>query len=312
MIMMTLAIYTHPSGLEHQTPEGHIERRERLETVLDLLREEPYSSIPVKEAPEALIDQILLAHDENYVFDLEERAPKSGIVPIDGGDTWMSPGSWTAALHGAGAVCAAVDDIMSGSLTRAFCAMRPPGHHAERNMAMGFCLFNNIFIGALHAQKAYGVRKIAIVDFDVHHGNASDNMARAHDGVFYISSHQWPLFPGSGGPDSNLNGRVLNLPLPDGTGSEDFRELYESRVFPALSDYAPDLLMISAGFDACAGDPSASLTLTPDDLGWATGRLIETTAPSTGGKTISVLEGGYNLVNLKEGVAAHLDALQNT
>lgn len=307
---MTLTIYTHPSGLEHLTPDGHIERVERLQTLLDLFKSD-FADTPLKPAPQATLDQILAAHDENYVFALEENQPMAGIIPLDGGDTWMSPGSYNAALHAAGAAIAAVDDVMGGRTTTAFCAMRPPGHHAEPGHAMGFCLFNNVFIGALHAQERYGLKKIAIVDFDVHHGNASDTMARRHDGVFYISTHQWPLFPGSGEPGSSVNGRVLNVPLEDGTGSDTFRDTYERAVFPALEACAPDLLMISAGFDACANDPSASMNLSPDDLGWVTEKLIEKTAHSTGGKTISVLEGGYNLENLKSGVAAHLKALQN-
>lgn len=306
-----LTLYTHPSGLNHLTPEGHIEAPARLQTILDLF-ESDFADLPVKQAPAASLDQILRAHDENYVFALEDNSPASGIIPLDGGDTYMSPGSWDAALHAAGGACAAIDDIMSGETQRAFIAMRPPGHHAESHQPMGFCLFNTVFIAALHARAEHDVQKIAIVDFDVHHGNASDSMARAHNGVFYISTHQWPLFPGSGGPDTSLEGRVLNIPLADGTGSETFRAVYEDRVFPALESYAPDLLIISAGFDACADDPSASLALKPDDFGWVTEKLIEKTAPSTGGKTLSVLEGGYNLDNLKACTAAHLTALQQS
>lgn len=307
---MTVTIYTHPSGLDHITPEGHIECAERLQTLLDLFAAD-FADIPQKKPAAASLEHIFAAHDENYVFTLEENQPMTGIIPLDGGDTWMSPGSYSAALHAAGAAIAAVDDVMNGKTKTAFCAMRPPGHHAEPSRPMGFCLFNSVFIGALHAQKQYGLKKIAIVDFDVHHGNASDTMTRKHDGIFYISTHQWPLFPGSGEPGSSIDGRILNIPLEDGTDSNTFRDTYENLVCPALESYAPDLLMISAGFDACADDPSASLNLTADDFGWLTDKLIQKTAPSTGGKTISVLEGGYNLENLKNSVAAHLSALQN-
>ncbi|MEM6781173.1 MAG: histone deacetylase family protein [Pseudomonadota bacterium] len=305
---MGLTIYTHASGLDHQTPDGHIERRERQQTLLDLFASD-FSDVPVKTAPQATLDQVLAAHDESYVFALEEKQPMSGIIPLDGGDTYMSPDSYTTALHASGAAVMAVDDVLSGESKTAFCAMRPPGHHAEPNAPMGFCLFNQIFIGALHALEDANINKVAIVDFDVHHGNGSETMALKHDGVFYISSHQWPLFPGTGGPDTSTEGRVLNIPLAEGTGSKTFRAVYEEQVFPALEAYAPDLLMISAGFDACADDPSASLNLQPDDFGWVTEQLIQKTALTTGGKTVSVLEGGYNLDNLKLCAAAHLNAL---
>ena len=305
---MKTTIYTHDSGLQHDTGFSHPERIDRLRVIHELLGTPPYSTLPrgiVKPAPE---DRLTLAHPFQYVKHIHDAMPDHGHNQIDA-DTIVSPGSWDAALHGAGAVCAAVDDIVTGKTTRAFCAMRPPGHHAEPSLSMGFCLFNNIFIGARHAQAAHGIKKIAIVDFDVHHGNGTDSMARRHDGsILFISTHQYPLWPMTGLEEDN-DDSVLNFTLAPHSGSEKFRTLYETKVIPALMKFAPDLLMISAGFDAHRADPLAQINLDTEDFAWVTQKLCAVADASAQGRVISVLEGGYDLDALKASAAAHLDAL---
>lgn len=302
---MTFAIYTHPSGLLHDTGPGHPECPARLQVLLNLFAEQNW---PVITAPEAELEWIARAHPMRHINALIDSAPDDGLAYIDG-DTVLSPHSITAALDAAGAVCGAVDDILAKKTTRAFCAVRPPGHHAEPARAMGFCLFNNIFVGALHAQ-ARGLKKIAIVDFDVHHGNGSDAMARVHDDIFYISTHQWPLYPGTGGPDDQVPARVLNIPLPAGAGSVAFKRAYSEQVFPALDEFSPDLLMISAGFDAHRDDPLAQMTLEESDFSWVTAELCRIAERYAQGRVISVLEGGYALPALKASVAAHIGAMR--
>ncbi|MDB5492399.1 MAG: histone deacetylase domain protein [Micavibrio sp.] len=299
-----IAIYTHPSGLHHDTGTAHPESPARLQTLLDLFAEKNWPTIIAREAN---TEWIARAHPIRHIDALQDAMPDSGLSSIDA-DTITSPGTWDASLHAAGAACQAVEDVIAGKTKRAFCAMRPPGHHAEPLRANGFCFFNNVFVGALHAQ-ALGLKKIAIVDFDVHHCNGTDAMARLHENVYCISSHQWPLFPGTGGPDDQVPGRVLNLPLPAGTGSQKFRETYETKVFPALEDFKPDLLMISAGFDAHRDDPLAQMELVEDDFEWVTTELVKIADRHCGGRIVSVLEGGYNLDALKHSVESHIKAL---
>lgn len=296
---MTLKIYTHPAGLSHDTGPGHAERPERLQVLLDLFAD---MGITPAIAPEAEVEWIARAHPMAYIDALMDVVPDHGVIWLDS-DTVLSPHSVQAALYGAGAVCQAAQDMADKKITRAFCATRPPGHHAEPSKAMGFCLFNNIIVGALHAQ-TLGFQRIAIVDFDVHHGNGTDAMARLHNDIFFVSSHQWPLYPGTGGPDDQVPGRVMNIPLPAETGSEIFRSVYTERVVPALRDYAPDLLMISAGFDAHRDDPLAQMNLTEDDYRWVTAALCAVQP-----RVISVLEGGYNLDALKSSARAHIEEL---
>ena len=305
--MAILTLYIPREGLEHQTGTGHPECPERLEAILSLLEKAPYIALPRVNPDEASLKFIRRAHDERYIERLEEAIPDRGQAYLDN-DTVISPGSWTAALTAAGGVCQAVDDIINTKTTRAFCAARPPGHHAFPDHAEGFCLFNNIFVGALHAQ-AKGLRKIAIVDFDVHHGNGSDAMARIHENVFYASTHQWPLYPGTGLPEDNIPGRIMNVPMSAGDGSIRFREIYEHQILPAVRSFCPDLLMISAGFDAHKDDPLAQINLETSDFGWITAELVKIAHECCGGKIVSVLEGGYNLAALSNSAAAHLNAL---
>lgn len=302
-----LTIYTHTNFLKHDTGEEHPENIRRLETLLNLFEEE-FPDIQKTESQKASIDQITRAHPYTYVEALENAVPTDHPIYLDG-DTILSPGSWDAALRGAGGVCQAIDDIMSSTTKRAFCASRPPGHHAEPSQAMGFCLFNNVFIGARHAQEKHNVTKIAIVDFDVHHGNGTDTMARNADNIFYISTHQYPLFPMTGTPDTNIDQQVLNILLPEGSASEEFRKTYTDQIFPELEKFNPDLLMISAGFDAHKDDPLAGLNVTDQDFGWITMELCRIADQYCDGKVVSVLEGGYNLNALKTSVSEHLKSL---
>ncbi len=300
---MKTTIYTHDSALLHDTGPGHPESPDRLRALQDVL-----AAYPQRQAIPATIEQLLRAHPLHYIQDIEDATPAQGIAALDG-DTLLSPHSYDAALHAAGAACLAVDDVMTGKTNTAFCAMRPPGHHAEPARAMGFCLFNSVFIAARHAQEAHGLKKIAILDFDVHHGNGTDAMTRAHDGsILYISVHQYPLWPMSGIEEDN-EASVKNFTLPAGTDSAAFRALYEKKVFPALDKFAPDLLMISAGFDGHADDPLAQWQLTTEDFAWVTTALKKIAAAHCHGKIVSVLEGGYDLPALAASVKAHLDAL---
>lgn len=305
---MITTVYTDSSALKHDTGFSHPERAERIGAILEVLASPPFTDLPRGNITPATEEQILLAHRYDYIERLQDAIPDKGHAQVDA-DTILSPASWSAAEHAAGAVCSAVDDIVSGKTTRAFCAMRPPGHHAEPDKSMGFCLFNNIFIGARHAQEKHGVEKIAIIDFDVHHGNGTDTMARRHDGsILFISTHQYPLWPMTGIEDDNEEA-VLNFTLPPESGSERFRTLYETKVFPEIERFKPDLIMISAGFDAHRLDPLAQLNLEDEDFAWVTEKLCEIANRHCGGKVVSVLEGGYNLEALKGSVAAHLSAL---
>jgi acetoin utilization deacetylase AcuC-like enzyme len=299
---MKCHLYIARSGLRHDTGPGHPECPARLETVLDLLESAPFAAWPRGTVREAEWEEIIRAHDENYVYALQDAMPDRGLARIDA-DTVVSPGSWQAALDAAGAVCAAVGDVMNGAASRAFCAVRPPGHHAGVRNAEGFCLLNNVMIGALHAQH-HGAAKVAIVDFDVHHGNGTDAMTRLHGNIFYASTHQWPLYPGTGGPGTDLDGRIVNRTLAADSTPADFRAAYDNAILPALDRFAPDLLLISAGFDAHRDDPLASLSLTEDDFAWIT-RQLAARCP----RIVSVLEGGYNLPALHAGLAAHLEQL---
>lgn len=307
--MDKLTLYIAREGLEHHTGPGHPESAERLATLLELLAQNPLSDLPTITPGEAEILWVKRAHDGRYIDRLADAIPDRGIVHIDG-DTVLSPGSWAAAMTAAGGVCQAVSDIVHGHTQRAFCIARPPGHHAFPDHAEGFCLFNNIVIGALHAQ-SLGLKKIAIVDFDVHHGNGSDFMARKHEDIFYASTHQWPLYPGTGSPEDNIPGRILNIPMRAGDGSQLFRNIYETAIFPAVKEFHPDLLMISAGFDAHKDDPLAQIELETDDFEWVTAGLAKIANECCQGRIVSVLEGGYDLAALRESSEAHIQGLMS-
>lgn len=306
--MATLYI-THPACLDHLTPSGHPERPDRLRAVEKALAADAFKPLLRAEAPAASFDHIALCHPMDYVTAVQDASPQDGMVQIDA-DTTMSPGSFEAALRGVGGAVHAVDQVMSGKASNAFVAVRPPGHHAETARPMGFCLFNNAAIAARHAQRQHGAERAAVIDFDVHHGNGSQDIFWSDASVMYASTHQMPLYPGTGAiSESGEHDTIVNAPLSPGDGGAAFREAFQSRILPRLRDFRPDLLVISAGFDAHTRDPLANLNLVEADFAWATQQLMEIAAASAHGRVVSVLEGGYDLQGLAGSVAAHVNAL---
>ncbi|MDB5566613.1 MAG: acetoin utilization protein [Tardiphaga sp.] len=305
---MTLLL-THPACLDHATPPGHPERSDRLRAVAQVLGEERFNALVRGEAPEGSLDTVGLCHDGHYIDELRHVAPSSGLVYLDG-DTSMSPGTWEAVMRGVGGAVAATDAVMKGTTTNAFVATRPPGHHAEINKPMGFCFFDNAAIAARHAQRTYGIARAAVVDFDVHHGNGTQDIFWADPTVMYCSTHQMPLFPGTGAAgERGEHDTIVNAPLADGDGGAKFRSAFENVILPQLQKFSPELIILSAGFDAHRRDPLASLNLDAEDFGWVTRKLMDVADKSAGGRIVSVLEGGYDLQGLKESVAAHVTAL---
>jgi acetoin utilization deacetylase AcuC-like enzyme len=256
----------------------------------------------------AEIEQIERVHDGDYVRGALAAVPDQGWVRLDG-DTVISPGSGEAALRAAGAVTAAVGAVLKGEFKNAFCAVRPPGHHAEREVAMGFCIFNNIAIGAAEARAVHSLARVAVMDFDVHHGNGTQHMFDHDPNLFFASTHQMPLYPGTGARGERGVGNICNAPLPPGAGSDEFRAAMEKTVLPAIEAFRPELILISAGFDAHRDDPLASLEFETEDYHWATARLCALAESCCGGRVVSTLEGGYDLAALGESAAAHLAAL---
>jgi acetoin utilization deacetylase AcuC-like enzyme len=306
---MTTLLLTHPACLKHATPEGHPERADRLRVVAEVLGEDRFKQLARGEAPEGDLDLVTLCHNEHYVTELRHIAPSSGMIYVDG-DTSMSPGTWEAVMRGVGGAVAAADAVMSGTHDNAFVAVRPPGHHAETNKPMGFCFFDNAAIAARHAQRKYGIARAAVVDFDVHHGNGTQDIFWADKTVMYCSTHQMPLFPGTGAAgERGEHDNVVNAPLASEDGSAQFRAAFENVILPQLAKFSPELIVISAGFDAHYRDPLASLNLRAEDFSWVTRKLMDQADASAGGRVVSVLEGGYDLQGLKESVAAHVTAL---
>ena len=307
---MTTGLFTHDACFRHVTPPGHPERVERLEAVLGALNGGSYPGLRHFAAPKADRRVLAAAHDQALVDAvLLAKIPDGEFARIDA-DTSMSTGSAEAALRAAGAVVAAVDAVMAGDIANGFCAVRPPGHHAERSRAMGFCLFNNIAIGALHARATHGLERIAVIDFDVHHGNGTQDIFWNDANLFYASTHQFPLYPGTGRrSERGIAGNVVNAPLAPGAGSGEFRTAFQDIVLPALEGFSPQFVFISAGFDAHADDPLASLNLHEDDFAWATKRLCDIAARHCSRRVVSALEGGYDLHALASSTAAHVRVL---
>ena len=303
---MATIVFTHPVCVEHDPGEYHPERPDRLRAVLAALKGKGFEALAWREAPKAERAQIERVHDENYVDQILTSVPKRGHLHLDP-DTAMSPASGEAALRAAGAAAAAVDAVMAGEAQNAFCAVRPPGHHAENSQAMGFCLFNNVAVAALQARAVHGLKRIAVVDFDVHHGNGTQHSFERDPDLFYGSSHQWPAYPGTGlAEETGIAGNVANVPLHPGAGSAEFRDGYRKTILPALIRFAPEFLVISAGFDAHARDPLAQLRLGADDYAWVTRELLAVAETCAKGRAISCLEGGYDLEALAESAAAHV------
>ncbi|HET7333833.1 MAG TPA: histone deacetylase family protein [Rhizomicrobium sp.] len=311
---MPTGLFTHPACLGHAPPAGHPERPERLEHVLKSLKNEEFQMLVWAEAPLAPLAALSAAHApalvEAILGPLATKAERDGFAQIDP-DTIMSAGSAAAARRAAGAAIAVVDAIMAGTITNAFCAVRPPGHHAEHARAMGFCLFNNVAVAAKHAQNTHGIRRIAIVDFDVHHGNGTQDIFDDDANVFYASTHQAPFYPGTGAAIETGCGNILNVPLAGGCTSQTFRAAYADSVLPALVAFAPEMVFISAGFDGHAADPLAGFRLTAEDFVWVTDEICRVAARFAKGRVVSVLEGGYDLDALAACVAAHVAALMN-
>jgi acetoin utilization deacetylase AcuC-like enzyme len=306
---MTTLYISHPAALHHQTPQGHPERPDRIRAIEQILEKERFSSLIRELAPIAEMESLTLAHPEEHVIFLRDTNPREGLVRIDE-DTTMSPGTYEAALRAAGGAVKAVDEVMSGLTTNAFVAMRPPGHHAERTRAMGFCFFNNAAIAARHAQTRHGAGRVAILDWDVHHGNGTQDIFWSDPSVMYCSTHEAPLYPGTGAAsEEGEYGTIVNAPLNSGDGSEAFRDAVDNLVLPRINAFKPDLIVISAGFDAHWRDPLASLNLTEADFAWATQKLMDIADRHCGRRVVSLLEGGYDLEGLAKSTAAHIDAL---
>ena len=303
---MPTALLTHADCLEHHTPRGHPEQVARLDHVLHAL--EPLDLRRVT-APLAAEDDVLRAHPASYLAELRDALPADGIAKLDA-DTFVSAGSLAAAFRGAGAAVRAVDMVLGGEVANAFAACRPPGHHAERATPMGFCLLGNAAIAAKHALDHHGLSRVAVVDFDVHHGNGTQDLLWDEARALFVSSHQSPLWPGTGAPDeTGAHSNVMNLPLPPGSDGARMRALYEAQVFPRLRAFAPELVIVSAGFDAHAADPLAQLEWQTADFEWLTRQLCELADELCGGRVVSTLEGGYDLSALADSAAAHARVL---
>jgi acetoin utilization deacetylase AcuC-like enzyme len=305
---MTL-FFTHEACIGHDMGPMHPERPARLQALNAAFEAERFSGLDRRESPLATVDQISRMHPQDHVERVLAAVPKSGLVRLDG-DTSMSPGSGEAALRAAGAVCAAVDAVVTGVAANAFCAGRPPGHHAEAEIPMGFCLFNNVAIAAAHARASHGLKRVAVMDFDVHHGNGTQAMFWNEPDLMFASTHQMPLYPGTGAREERgAHGTIINAPLPGGAGGEEFRAEMTEIILPALDDFAPELLIISAGFDAHADDPLAGLRFVEDDYAWVTRELISIANRHAGGRIVSSLEGGYDLDALAASAVAHVEVL---
>ena len=289
--------------------EGHPERPDRCRAVERALEAETFQLLARDAAPRASEDLLTLAHPIDYVQAIERAAPAKGRVRLDQ-DTAMSPGTYEAALRAAGGAAYAVDEVMTGKVSNAFVATRPPGHHAELATAMGFCFFNNAAIAARRARSAHAAERIAIVDFDVHHGNGTQHIFWADKSVLYASTHEMPLYPGTGARgERGEHDQIVNAPLSAGDGGEVFREAMETAILPRVDDFSPDLIIISAGFDAHYRDPLGNLQLAEADYAWATRALMKLAGKHCGDRVVSLLEGGYDLLGLSRSAAAHVQAL---
>jgi len=304
-----MLLYTHSACLDHLPGPGHPESPARLRAVLESLDHDRFATLDRVEAPRATRAQLARTHADAMIDEVTAASPGEGFSQLDA-DTIMSPASLEAALRAAGAVCAAVDALIDGKATRAFCAVRPPGHHATRDTAMGFCLFNSVAVGAAHALSR-GLSRVAIVDFDVHHGNGTQDIFCNDRRVLYASTHQMPLYPGTGAAEETGVGNIVNAPLPPAANSAVFRDACRAVVLPAVERFKPQLVMISAGFDAHYLDPLANINLGAEDYDWITRELVDVARRHAQGRVVSSLEGGYSLTALRQSTVAHVSALMD-
>ncbi len=306
---MSAVLFVHDAAAGHDTGPGHPERAARAHAVAAALDAPDFRGLERREAPAAGRGALERVHSKAYVDHVLGNMPKQGYVRFDS-DTVASPGTREAALRAAGAAAAAVDALAAGEAETAFCALRPPGHHAEPARAMGFCFFNSVAVGAAHARAVHGLARVAVVDFDVHHGNGTQAIFWDEPEVLFASTHQMPLYPGTGAErERGAHGQIVNAPLPPGAGGAAFRRRFETRVLPAVEAFRPELILVSAGFDAHRADPLAQLELEAADFAWATRRLLEAARRHAGGRLAAVLEGGYDLEALEECVGVHVAAL---
>ena len=305
---MTTALFTHSVCLEHYTGYSHPESPARLQELLYRLSQPDFEALVRHEAPRAERAQLSLVHEPKYVSQVLFSVPETGTHDF-AINTVMSPRTAEAALRAAGAVCAAVDAVMAGEVRNAFCAVRPPGHHAETGRAMGFCFFNNVAIGVAHARAVHGIKRAAVIDFDVHHGNGTQQIFKNQPDVFFVSTHQQNIFPNTGASTDRGIGNVLNLPLARGTDGKTYRQVFAEKVLPALAAAKPELIFISAGFDAHCDDPLGDLRLKNEDFAWITEILVEFAAQWCDGRIVSTLEGGYDPHAVAGASAAHIRAL---
>jgi acetoin utilization deacetylase AcuC-like enzyme len=306
---MTTALFTHPDCQNHVTPPGHPEQVARLAFIADVLEGDAFAALDRREAPLCADADILLCHPQHYLDTIAVSIPAAGTRPLDA-DTHVSPGSLIAARRGVGGVVAAVDAVVSGAVANAFVACRPPGHHALAEVPMGFCLFGNVAIAAKHALDRHGLSRVAVVDFDVHHGNGTQALLWDEARAMLFTSQQMPHWPGSGDPsERGAHDTIVNIPLAPGTGGAEMRRAYEAQVFPGLASFAPELILISAGFDAHRADPLSDLNWSTEDFAWLTNRLCDVADQVAGGRVVSTLEGGYDLHALAASAAAHVTVL---
>ncbi|MGL4974227.1 MAG: histone deacetylase family protein [Bosea sp. (in: a-proteobacteria)] len=306
---MTTLLLSHAACLDHDVGRGHPERPDRIRAIEAALAGPEFAALLREDAPLGTPDQALSCHTPAHVAGIVAASPSEGLAQLDA-DTAMTPGTLAAALHAVGGAVAAVDAVVARRATNAFSMTRPPGHHAERDKAMGFCFFNSAAIAARHAQRAHGATRIAIIDWDVHHGNGTQDIFWDDASVLYASTHEAPLYPGTGETsERGSHGNIVNAPLRAGDDGVQFREAFEAMVLPGLKAFAPDLLIISAGFDAHWRDPLANINLTEEDFVWATEALMELAARGCQSRVVSVLEGGYDLKGLSSSAAAHVRTL---
>ena len=307
---MHTIVYTHAACLEHRPGPHHPESPDRLKAVLNALQMPAFAELVWRDAPLGTREQVELIHDPDFVDEVESLVPTSGYATLDGGDTVMSPGSWEAVMRCVGAACAGVDDVMNGRARNVFCATRPCGHHAEPDRAMGFCIFNQAAIAAVHALDTYKLSRVAVIDFDVHHGNGTQAAFWNRPELFYASSHQSPFYPGTGAAsEQGVAHNIVNVPLQRGCDSAQFRLQTAAVILPALRRFEPELIIISAGFDAHTSDPLAQLNLSDDDYRWVTAELMKIADACCEGRIVSVLEGGYSLAALASSTAVHVETL---